>query len=119
MNVNFKDKAWKLATATVVLIVILNPEFAELALFIDAVGLEMFLMLIEVQVIAIFSVFFSTKIKPICIYVKSLCLRLIPINCWINIKKNPDALMLAVPSPAMLMNALVVLTLISIVFNVY
>ncbi|MCU7920830.1 MAG: hypothetical protein KZQ95_21105 [Candidatus Thiodiazotropha sp. (ex Epidulcina cf. delphinae)] len=112
----FKDKVWKYATVMVVLLVILNPEMAELALFIDAIGLEMFLMLLEVQIVAIFSVFFSSKIKPAYIYVKNFCLRFLTIVSWKNIKENPDSLMLAVPSPVMLMNALVVSTLMGIIF---
>lgn len=116
---SFKDKAWKYATVIVVLFIILNPEMAELALFIDAIGLEMFLMLVEVQIVAIFGVFFRTKIKPVYIYIKGLCFRIIPINYLRNIKENPDAFMLAVPSPAMLMNTLVVSTLICGLCNVH
>ena len=39
---NIKNKIWKYATAAIVILIMLNPEFAELALFIDAIGLEMF-----------------------------------------------------------------------------
>jgi hypothetical protein len=119
MNMKLKDKVWSYATVAVVLLVILNPEMAELALFIDAVGLEMFLMLLEVQVVVIFSVFFNSKIKPAFIYVKNISLRFLPIISWNTIKERPDSLLLAVPSPAMLMNALVMLTLMSIMFNVH
>lgn len=114
-----KDKVWNYATVIVLLLVILNPEMAELALFIDAVGLEIFLMLLEVQVVVMFSVFFNSKIKPAYIYVKNICLRFLPIISWNNIKEKPDSVMLAVPSPAMLMNLLVILTLLGIMFNVH
>jgi hypothetical protein len=114
-----KDKVWNYATVIVLLLVILNPEMAELALFIDAVGLEIFLMLLEVQVVVIFSVFFNSNIKPAYIYVKNISLRFLPIISWNNIKEKPDSIMLAVPSPAMLMNLLVILTLLGIMFNVH
>ena len=62
---NIKNKIWKYATAAIVILIMLNPEFAELALFIDAIGLEMFFMLIEVQFIAITGALLNTKIKLI------------------------------------------------------
>lgn len=116
---NFKDKLWRYATTFIVLFIILNPEIAELALFIDVIGLEMFLMLLEVQVIAIFSVFFNSNIKPAYIYTKKLFQRYLPINSWRNIKEIPESLILAVPSPVTLMNALVILAAIGIIFNVH
>ncbi|MBT2988356.1 MAG: hypothetical protein AB2531_03345 [Candidatus Thiodiazotropha sp.] len=110
----FKEKVWKYATVIVVLLVLLNPEMAELALFIDAVGLEMFLMLLEVQIVVMFSLFFNTTIKSAYIYVKNLFLKLLPILSWESIKENPGNLILVVPSPAILMNVMVVSTLLGI-----
>lgn len=118
-NVNFRNKVWQYVTALVVLLIILNPEMAELALFIDAIGLEMFLMLLKVQVITILSGLFNSKIKPGCIYVKHLCLSHLPIDLWKNIIEKPENLWLAVPSPAMLMNTLVITAAIGIALNVH
>jgi hypothetical protein len=119
MKMKLKDKVWNYATVIVLLLVMLNPEMAELACFIDAVGLEIFLMLLEVQVVVIFSVFFNSKIKPAYIYVKNISLRFLPIISWNNIKEKPESIMLAVPSPAILMNFLVILTLLGTIFNVH
>ncbi len=65
-----KSKIWKYATVLVVILIIFNPEMSELAIFVDAVGLEVFLMLLEIQLLAILSVFFNCKIVPIYTYLK-------------------------------------------------
>lgn len=104
---NWKNKIWKYLTAFVVLFFILNPEFAQLGLFIDAIGLEMFLMLLEVQFLALLGVFFNTKIKPIFSYIKKSYSQHFMIFSLSDIKEKPESLMLAVPSSATLMHVLV------------
>jgi hypothetical protein len=108
----WKDKAWKYATAFVVVLIILNPELAEMALFIDAVGLEMFLFLVEVQVVAILGAFLNTRIRPVYIYIKNMFLGCHAIHLWKIIRSEPASLMLAVPSPAFFMHILVISILI-------
>ena len=115
---NFKNKVWKYLTALLVLLIILNPELAQLALFIDAIGLEMFLMLLEVQLIAFLGVVFNSKIKSAYIYVKHLFPRCLPFDSWKTILEKPERLLLTVPGPAMLMNTLVITAAIGIVLNV-
>lgn len=46
-------------------ILLINPELIALAAFVDAVGLEMFLILIEVQAIAVLGYYFNSHIKPV------------------------------------------------------
>ncbi len=116
---NLKGKIWKYATAFVVVLIILNPEMAELALFIDAIGLEMFLMLLEAQVLAIIGVFINENIKPAYAFMKHLCLKYRPIISWNFIKEESKGLILVVPGPVILMNILVVLVTIGIVLNVH
>ena len=116
---SWKEKAWKYATALTVAVIILNPEMAKIALFIDAVGLKMFILLLEVQIIAVFGPFFNTRIKPIYIYTKNLIIRHTPIPSWATIKNEPSMLVLSVPSPAFLMHLLVLSVAVSIVFNAY
>ena len=116
---NWKNKIWKYLTAFVVLLIILNPELAQLALFIDAIGLEMFLMLLEVQFLAILGMFFNSKIKPIFSYLTNLYSRHFLTFSWKNIKEHPENIMLAVPSPAVLMNTLVILVAASIILNAH
>lgn len=104
---NFKNRLWKIATVFIVLFIAVNPEMVELALFIDAIGLEMFVMLVEVQLIAIISLFYQSRIKPAVNYIQHVWLR-----------RKPTHLTLVIPSPALLMNMLVVSAFIGIVFDV-
>lgn len=60
-TMNWKNKFWKYATTIVIIFIVLNPEMIELALFIDAIGLEMFLMLLEIQALTILSAYFNIK----------------------------------------------------------
>jgi len=43
----------------------LNPEFIVMSGFIDAIGLEMFSLLIEVQIISVVGYYFQNWIKPV------------------------------------------------------
>ncbi|HIO91694.1 MAG TPA: hypothetical protein EYG68_02485 [Leucothrix mucor] len=113
---NWKDKAWKIATAIIVAIIILNPEVAELALFIDAVGLEMFLMLIEVQILLTLGVFYD-KIKSGYRYLKKSYLNSQLNMSWQNFKADPQSLLLLVPSQATLMSLLIFSAMIDILYK--
>ena len=62
---NIKKWMWEIATISVVCILLLNPELVSLALFVDAVGLDIFLLLIEVQIVAVSGYYFHTWFKPI------------------------------------------------------
>ncbi|MCG7871686.1 MAG: hypothetical protein N0C88_12835 [Candidatus Thiodiazotropha lotti] len=59
-----KPTIWKVLTLFVVVFLILNPETVGLAVFIDAVGLEIFMLMIELQIAALFGFFFHNSIKP-------------------------------------------------------
>jgi hypothetical protein len=63
--VNWKNHLWRCGTAFVVVLIILNLEMVYLAIFVDAIGLEMFVMLLEIQVIAIFGLLLNAAQKPI------------------------------------------------------
>ena len=116
---NWKNKVWKYATAFVVVLIILNPEMAELALFIDAIGLELFLMLLEVQVIALAGALLHIRIKSISYARKRVWLKLINVVDWDDAKVGIQGMMLAVSAPVILMDLLVVSAAIGIVFNVH
>lgn len=103
MNKDWKKKIWKYATSVFVVILFLNPEFAELALFIDAIGLETFFMLIEVQILLIFSIFHE-KAKRIIVYLKNL---MAPTISWQDFKQESKTIFLLAPGPAVLMHVLV------------
>ncbi len=114
-----KSKIWKYATVLVVILIIFNPEMSELAIFVDAVGLEVFLMLLEIQLLAILSVFFNSKIVPIYTYLKYLYSRYIISLSWQQIKEEPASLMLVVPCPATLMCMLVLSAAFGIAVNAH
>ena len=111
MNKNWKITAWKYATAIVVAIIIFNPEVAEIALFIDAVGLEMFFMLIEVQIILTIGIFYE-KFKLTINYFKRLTLSAI------YFREEPKTIILLVPSQSTLMQLLVVSFFVSLLFKI-
>ncbi len=109
------NRIWKLATLLVFLLIILNPEMIELALFVDAIGLELFLMLVEVQIMAIVALFLSSTLKPLHIYAKHFWF---PQPCnihWLCLK----TLLLAVYGPVILMNVLVLAAAIGILSTAY
>jgi len=97
----------------------LNPEMIQLAFFIDVVGFEMFVMLLEFQILAFLGVLFNAEIKPKISYIINLFTRHFLMNSWKNIKEKPEILILAVPGQAVLMYMLVFLVAISIVFNAF
>ena len=116
---NIKNNIWQYATAAVGILIMLNPEFAELALFIDAIGLEMFFMLIEVQFIAISGALLNTKIKPIYNHLAALYLRNYSAGSWRLIKSEPTLILLSTPEPVFFMNLLVITVICLSMLNVY
>jgi len=63
-RVNFKPKFWRYATFFAVLLLVANPEMIQLGLFVDAVGLDLFILLLGLQVSTLFQIFFSRHVKP-------------------------------------------------------
>jgi hypothetical protein len=112
-EVKLKDKAWKYVTAFVVVLIILNPEMIELALFIDAVGLEIFLMLFEVQVLVIIGSLLNNKIKPAISRLKLILEKCLLTDSLRMFKEGTEYLTMPVPSEAALMHLLVVSAVIS------
>ena len=110
---NWRKNAWKIATAIIVVFIIFNPETVELALFIDAIGLDMFFLLIEVQLIAIFSVFFNNRIKPTLDHINFLRAHFAGLS-WRGIRQEPESLLWVIPSQATIMFMLVFSCAISI-----
>lgn len=72
---DWKHKIWKYVTFAVVILIALNPELLHLGLFIDTLGLEVFLLLVEVQVIVWLGVFLDEAAKPLLVCTKRLVMR--------------------------------------------
>lgn len=111
---NWKHKAWKYATAFVVVLIMLNPEMNMLALFVDAVGLEMFLLLLEIQVSAILG---TLLIEPSLDYVQRLLAKHSMRLSLNYIMEVPESYILAIPTPATLMHMIVFSAAIGISLN--
>jgi hypothetical protein len=90
----FKTAIWKALTLFVVLLLILNPETIALALFIDTIGLEIFILLIELQIASLFWIFIQHHIKPTLSFLRSL-------------KLNQHNALLAMQGPSGIMHLLV------------
>lgn len=118
MKKKWKNNALKFIGAVVVIMLMLNPETIQLALFIDAVGLDMFLLLIEVQVLTIAGFMFRTSIKPVIVFFKHITWRFIFIPSWREIRKNPAAIGYMLPSAATFMCFLVFSAAIESVSNI-
>lgn len=112
---NWENNTRKYVTAFVVLLLVLNPETAQLAFFIDAVGLEMILLLFEIQLLAIGIFLYGRTIKPLLTWVG---ITLHPLwQTGSNIKRNPKTLVLMVPSQAAVMHMLVLSAGIAVACN--
>ncbi len=111
---NWKDNFWKYATAFVALMLIMKAQIIELAIFIDAIGLETFFLLIEVQLLALSSYLFQTTIKPTVNFLKNALRYFFILPSWNQIKENPSIISFASPSAASFMCLLVTCYFISI-----
>jgi hypothetical protein len=100
----------------IVVLIIFNPEMAELAIFIDAIGLEMFLMLLEVQVLVILGSFYA-RLKAIFTYLRKVKQYNNLEVWWLNIIDKPESLLLLVPSQAALMSLLVLTAMMDTVYK--
>ncbi|MES9940803.1 MAG: hypothetical protein ABW104_10490 [Candidatus Thiodiazotropha sp. 6PLUC2] len=114
---NLKKKAWKYATAAVFVLIIFNPEMIELALFIDAIGLEVFLMLLEVQVLAILGALLNSKVRPVTSTLKHFLEKSFRVDSLKRIKEDAESLFFSLPSEAALMHLLVISAVIQCVFG--
>jgi len=63
--VSFKKSSWKISSFLIVIFLLLEPEFMFFAVLLDGIGLEFFVLLLEVQAMAVFGYYFQTYFKPI------------------------------------------------------
>jgi hypothetical protein len=106
----------KYATVIIVTLLLFNPELAELALFIDAVGLDVFLLLIEAQVVALVGYVLTSVVKPVLNSFKRLGSELLCVGDCRKFRLNQGALAVLASSPALLMNAVVLFYIIGSLF---
>nr|WP_275659404.1 hypothetical protein [Shewanella insulae] len=97
---------WKLFTLVFIGFLLVNSELVGLAMFIDAVGLELFLMLLEVQLIAVFGFYFNSWFKPILLPIYKKIQKLDPyffIPKYQHVKQVPALFFHAIPGFMLLM----------------
>lgn len=105
--VNWKNKIWRYATILVVALIILNPEMAQFALFIDIVGLDVFLLLLEAQVLVVLGGIIGMRGRHIYSYLMHLCGRYLLLFSWQGIGKKAENVSLVIPGQAAFMHLLV------------
>lgn len=114
-----REKAvWKYATVLVVLIIILNPETIQLGLFIDTVGLDIFLLLLEVQALVIISTIFGASIKRIIALTRHFCADRLFLPCWNTPGRNSQSLFFVLPGAATLMHFVVLSAAVGMVISI-
>ena len=97
---------WKILTLAFIGVLLINPELVAFAALLDAVGLEMFLMLLEVQFITVFGYYFNSWFKPVLLPVYKKLQQLDPyffIPTYQNAKNCPALLCHAIPGFMLLM----------------
>lgn len=100
-----KRKTIQVLTALIVMFLVLNPETIHMALFIDTVGLDLLLMLFEVQIVYLAILIYSITFKP---FVTRVSLWLKPRSENLSfLRKEANAWVLAFPDAATIMHLLV------------
>ena len=100
---NLKKTFWKYISIIFVSFIILNPEMFELALFINTVGLDLFLLLLEIQLLAIT----GTLLTPVFMRIRLLLKRYIYILPSKIIMDRFSRLKFNTQGPATIMHILV------------
>lgn len=114
---NMRSKIWKFATTIMVFLIMLNPEMINFALFIDAIGLEIFFLLVEAQAVIILAALSGVRIRPVLDYIKSgISYHLV--FSWKNVSQTSGRLMLVLPDQATIMHMLVFSAAIGAALNV-
>ena len=65
LSMNLKKSSWKISSFLLIIFLLLEPELVFFAVLLDGIGLEFFVLLLEVQAIAVFGYYFQTWFKPI------------------------------------------------------
>lgn len=99
---------WKIAAFVVVVLLLLNPETIPLALFIDAVGIETLLLLLQIQLLGVGAVVFHQLLKPIAVFIAGFASEPMIMPTTKSLKECPWSLGSLLPTAATMMNLLVV-----------
>ena len=92
-----RKRFWKVLTVAVVflLMISVSAEIRLLGIFIQAVGMDMFVLLFEIQLLAIFLAFYNGLVRPILGRVNRLFERIDPyyfVSSMVTIRKETSPL---------------------------
>lgn len=96
---NFKQ----ILSTLVVVVLLLNVETIELALFINAIGVDVFLLLVEVQLIALLVASYHWTIKPVVNFFLGFSTHPFIFPTWSTVKSYPGAIAFVFPPGAVVM----------------
>lgn len=92
-----------LLLATLIVVVFaLNPETLELALFINAVGFDMYVLLLEIQILAAVGLLLQFYLTPVFRFFLGFSMHTFIIPSWGQIKHDPASIAFAFPPGAIL-----------------
>jgi len=104
---NWKNTICRYVTFMVVVLFLLNPEMASLGLFIDAVGLDLFIMLMQLQVLALLSGYYQYFLKKLSGWYHCLC-KNNQLSVMPALQKEFSILFFTMSAPAVTMQLMVV-----------
>ena len=110
-----KSKAWKIGAAVTVSIFALDPELIGLALIIDAMGLDLFLLLLEIQTVTLISVYLNSSLKRVFNKAKVTLQPLYSVLNSRRLTKHSNHHILATPGEMTLMHGLAISAFVGIV----
>ncbi|MDH5545315.1 MAG: hypothetical protein OEZ43_06960 [Gammaproteobacteria bacterium] len=90
-----------------------NPETLELALFINSVGFDIYIMLLELQLLAIGGFVLRFGLKPIVDFFLGFSIVPFFVPTWEELKRNPVSVGYALPTGAVLMVGFMVLFVVA------
>lgn len=93
----------------------LNPEILELALFINAIGFDIYLLLLEIQLLAIGGLFIQYAIRPVCSFFPGFSMHSFIMPSWGEIKHDSKSLSHAFPPGTVLMSLFTILLVVGFI----
>lgn len=94
-------------TALIVIVLLLNIETMELALFINAIGIDVFLLLVEMQVAALLAASYHWTLKPVVNFFLGFSAHPFIFPTWSSVKDYPGAFAFVFPPGAVMMFLLI------------
>lgn len=116
MGLKGNNGFWKWLAAVAVLFLLLNPETIQLAVFIDAIGIEMLFWLLEVQILALGIAAYSQYLAPLLHWFKR-CLFPVFTPNYPSLREYPGSLALILPGAASLMHGLVLSAAVAVAWH--